>query len=347
MPSVLTVVGDTAYHRNHAQAVSEAGIPVRILRGWGGHLPDLLPQILAGDEEIVHLHWPEAICWRGSPGDDLLADMRTALQDLQAAGRRLAWTMHNIQPHAGDPDGFWGQLYQVFADEVDAVVHHSHSGAALARDRYHYETEHQVIIGHGFDASIPSSDENRQRARRSLGLPERDRLFCSIGALREDKGLQALIEFWQARSGSERLLIAGSPKPDMRELLGRAAHIPGILIWDRSVSVEELSLLGSAADALLFVHGQHHLTSGGPHLAQACGLPAILPGTTYNKEVLAGGACFLDPGDGLFRDLRAIIDGWSASVSAQLKDEMIASRASWSWAYLAKRYVDFYKALVA
>ena len=137
---------------------------------------DHVEQLLAADETIINLQWPEAMCWFGPDANDetpdveeILSAMRDALVALKKGGKTLVWTMHNLIPHAGDhEDGRWARCYQIIADNVDATIHHSHCGKDRALATYHYGRNRHAVIGHGYDSAIPWSTSNQRKRARTL-----------------------------------------------------------------------------------------------------------------------------------------------------------------------------------
>ena len=67
-------------------------------------------------------------------------------------------------------------------------------------------------LGHGYDHAITVDLAEREPMRQSLQLQEADRLFVSIGVIREDKQHLDLVQFWQSRPVHEILLLAGNAR---------------------------------------------------------------------------------------------------------------------------------------
>ena len=80
---------------------------------------------------LLHLHWPEWSPWTTS------TSTVGSSPCWSSAGIPMVWTAHNLTPHDKRPDVF-DPIYQVWADAVDAVIHHSAWGEARMRERYRF-----------------------------------------------------------------------------------------------------------------------------------------------------------------------------------------------------------------
>ena len=73
--------------------VRKAGIEVLDFMPRLGRLPQV---------DVVHVHWPEQICWRGRSRLGLVMDagrVVRGLRRLKAGGAKIALTAHNVRPH--------------------------------------------------------------------------------------------------------------------------------------------------------------------------------------------------------------------------------------------------------
>ncbi len=102
--------------------------------------------------DIFHLHFVEGL------GLDL--EKTTALiAQLKAAHIKIVWTAHDLTPHSKQHDWF-DPIFSAWAGAVDGVIHHSHFGETLLRQRYAFgpDTVHTVIAN------------RRQREHAGIGL---------------------------------------------------------------------------------------------------------------------------------------------------------------------------------
>ena len=135
------------------------------------------------------------------------------------AERRIpvVWTAHNLTPHDKRPDVF-DPIYQVWAEAVDAVIHHSAWGEARMRERYRFpESTRHVVIPHGhFGAPVrgggrPPAGRDRGRAGAAARAGRRIGL---LGAPRAEKQVQAFLDGFAASDRDDLQLVCWSLGPD-------------------------------------------------------------------------------------------------------------------------------------
>jgi glycosyltransferase involved in cell wall biosynthesis len=173
--------------------------------------------------QVVHLHW---VFYFALPGSRRFPVLRQVVEwwftlwlgVVHRCGMRLAWTAHNVLPHA-----------QVFADDVAArrsLVEHSdvvfvHSHATLgALTELGAKPRRSLAIRHGPMGSGPVS----LRAPGTSGLR---RQFLFFGNVTEYKGIDELLEAYAElpAEANSQLTIAGQcndPDPGRR---GSATHV--------------------------------------------------------------------------------------------------------------------------
>jgi glycosyltransferase involved in cell wall biosynthesis len=121
--------------------------------------------------------------------------------------------------------------------------------------------------------------ENRETARKKLGIGETERVWLYLGTLRPYKGVEALMDAFGKLAGpGSVLLIAGNPwnKAYSEELLQKAKGNPGIRIFAKSIPDGELQTFFGAAD-LVVLPFRHVLNSGSVLLAMGFGKAVVAP----------------------------------------------------------------------
>ena len=100
---------------------------------------------------------------------------------------------------------------------------------------------------------------------------------------------------------------------------------------------------------MIFNHGQHHLTSGGPHLAQACLVTPIVPDVPYNREVLGAVGVFVDDTPDYWSALAVTLDDWTEQMGASdrqgVMDAMRLQREPWSWQAIGRGFARWIETL--
>lgn len=92
---------------------------------------------------------------------------------------------------------------------------------------------------------------DRQVAREKLGLDSGGRVICCAGVINTRKGADTLVEAFdlaQLRPG-DRLLLAGKLSDEIAEMVQQRAN-PAIVVFDRYITEDELSLALCAADLI-------------------------------------------------------------------------------------------------
>ncbi len=234
------------------------------------------------DFQVVHFHWP-SYCYYKAPDTWLnwarLVKFGVALLALRIAGKKIAWTAHNLYPHDGGAlrvhrAGRW--LLRVLAHRV--FVHGASAQDTVVR-QLGIDRGKTVLIEQGNYVGYYSNTCSRAEARMRLGLPADATVFCFVGQCRPYKNLEHLIASFQSLEGSAHLLIAGKFLTDeyragIEALIAKRPeriHLHGRFIRD-----DEMQLFLNAGDCMVLPYSEI-LTSGAAMLALSFGLPVIAP----------------------------------------------------------------------
>ncbi|HPU39253.1 MAG TPA: glycosyltransferase [Microthrixaceae bacterium] len=256
---------------------------VQELRCPWGPLAD--PAVDPGAVDLLHLHWPEWLAF------DDLDSHRAIVADVRARRVPVVWTAHNLTPHEKQPE-IYDPIYELWAANVDAVIHHSRAGMQqfLARYRTRPETRH-VVIPHGhFGATwadhLPIS---RAEAEAALGLSSTALRIGLVGAPRSEK---LVSEFLRG--------VAASTRADIEVVcwsLDRTDEVPDddrIAIAERyeMVRPDVYALRLAACDVLAmpFDPDGEMLATGTVFDAIGLGLPVLRSDWEFLTEVLGDAA---------------------------------------------------------
>lgn len=295
--------------------LTAAGAEVRLA-------PRLGPAELTGNQrpDVIHLHWldrydlPPAFAIKslsgardwprralrrlgvGSANARVVYQFRRWLRlrrffgylaRFRCQGGRVAFTVHNLQPHdeAGLVDR-WGVAEIVrLADVIHA---HDASTAAALRDRF--GAQRVVVVPHGHYLAAYPNEIGRAAARARLGLPDDAFVFVCLGLLRPYKGLEELLPAFRMLPGAgSRLLLAGEPGVAgyAEKLMALAAGDARIRLDPRLVPAEEVQVYLNAADVAVLPYRQI-TTSGAALLAFSFGLPIVAPAIGAFPGLIAG-----------------------------------------------------------
>ncbi len=278
--------------------------------------------------DVFHLHWPEWLTGVDARRARAVADA------VAAAGVPIVWTQHNLAPHAA-PDET--ELYQVWAERADAVVHHSEWGRAevTARYRFRPDARHAVIPhGHWGPLTGPSATDPGARAaaradaEAELGLEPCHLRIGLVGAPRPGKDTTLVLEgFAACRRGDLQLLVLSGHGEDVPD-------DPRITALDyEQVPRETYDRRLAAVDVLaLPLGGGTYLTSGQPADAVAAGIPALVSEWPYLTEVLGDAAI---PYGRTATDLTATLDALDDATVARAARASAGRRAALDWDVIA------------
>lgn len=257
----------------------------------------LTPAHLIGPDrpDVIHLHWiegydrgaaPQSLALarlaRLGPARDLLrwrqlAALLDALARFQAAGGRVVYTAHNLDPHEASA---WPERRALRRILRAADLVHAHDAATAAELAARFGRRAGVaVIPHGHYLSAYPNAIGRAEARERLNLPEDAFVYACLGLLRPYKGLEELIPAFRGLTEDRaRLLIAGKAH-DARY----AEHLAGLIRGDTRIRFEprfipgdELQAYFNAADMAALPYRQI-TTSGAAMMAFSFGAPVLAP----------------------------------------------------------------------
>jgi glycosyltransferase involved in cell wall biosynthesis len=250
--------------------------------------PQRTPDAFLDEIDLFHLHWPE---WTSHD-----ADAHRALIDrLREHQVRILWTQHNLVPHSRDPK--LRELYDLWAEAADGVIHHSHWGEQRVRGVYAFRPDaiHRVIphphFGHPGAPSTTDAPERRSAQRadveRELGLRPCAIRLGVVGAPRPEKDVQLVLDAFAACGRQDLGLLVLSLAGDERvpvdaRIASRAYEMVSREIYDRRLC---------AIDALVFpIKEGELLTTGVVGDAIGAGLPSLISDWPFLRETLGDAA---------------------------------------------------------
>ena len=349
--------------------LAAAGADVRLA-------PQLDPADLAPDRrpDVIHLHWlerydlPQLIVAAGLRGaaDRPRRALRRALERaanlpavyqarrrlrlrrlfaqltaFQADGGRVAFTVHNLDPHE-DPGAAdrWAMTRMLRQADVLHVHDASTAEAIAARDGRRAGV---AIVPHGHYLTSYPNTIGRAAARSRLGLPADAFVYVCLGLMRPYKGLEGLLPAFRALPAADvHLLLAGQPGSPayLAALTDLAGGDPRIHLVPQYVPAEEVQIYLNAADICVLPYRQI-TTSGAALLMFSFGLPVLAPALGAFPNLIAGRRGLLyDPAapDGL---ARALAQARGLELQG-VRDEILAWVAQFDWGEIGRELVAAY-----
>ncbi len=277
------------YQELLAVALNQRGVRARLEEGRGARLSIVRAWLRAGAPRVLHLHWTHHFLERGGGLGALEARTFLAQLDvLRALGVRVVWTLHNLEGHESD-DGSGGvdaatryRRHRALVQRCHTVIAHCSAAVHLASAAYGLgpaERSRFRVIPHGSYEGVYPDWLDRGPAKERLKLGADTTVFLALGAIRDYKGLDALVRAFRGLDApAARLVIAGKPrgKPIVEQLQRLAGGDPRIRLRFGRVPDEEIATHLRAADVAVLPYARI-LTSGSAALAMGFGVPVIAP----------------------------------------------------------------------
>lgn len=303
---------DNPYQALLSDSMFSKGVQVEFPQGYRRIFPvwRALKQS-AGSFHLLHLHWTNPYL----KGNTFVVKLVYALKFLtdiwlvKLSGVRIVWTVHNIVSHESRFPGLECWIHQRLAKSCDhIIVHHKN---ACEQVLYHYRADYKKvsIIPHGHYRAAYGRAIDQITARQQLGLPLNGNLYLTFGMLRPYKGIESLLQAWQAvQFHQSTLLIAGQPRDEAygQTLSTAVSEINNVALHDRFIKDEDISAYFSAADVVILPF-QQVSTSGSLLLAMSYNTPAIVPCLGGIAETLGDADWLLyefEDEDGLLRAIK-------------------------------------------
>lgn len=286
---ILPHLRSNPYQELLARALADRGIRARLADGRGRRLSIVRAWLRTGAPRVLHLHWTHHHLERGGPMGAVEARTFLAQLDvLRALGVRIVWTLHNLEGHEADEGetavdqetrlarhrALVGRCHTVIA-HCGAAVHLASAAYGLGRE----ERSRFRVIPHGSYHDVYPDRLDRRTARERLKLGADTTVFLALGAIRDYKGLDALVKAFRRLDAPEaRLVIAGKPRgrPIAEQLQRLAGDDARIRLRFGRIPDDEIATHLRAADVAVLPYARI-LTSGSAILAMGFGVPVIAP----------------------------------------------------------------------
>lgn len=248
------------------------------------------PRRLRRGIDVLHIHWPEQVFWKGGSRKRMILRSVTtllALARLRLRGVTLVWMVHNARPH--DLAGFRARLWPMIGGVLPRLVHAymtlSPATVPIVTATYPALARKPFAVARQ-PAYPPVAAPGLPDMRAAAGVPPGGRLLAMIGFLRPYKGAEELIAAFKAAEDPDgRLLIAGKASAAYAQRLavlaegdGRITILPGLL------SDDALAAATLAADWMVLPL-RTYLHSGSMIHALSMGRPVLTPRQPFAEEL--------------------------------------------------------------
>lgn len=162
--------------------------------------------------------------------------------------KKIIWTAHNVVPHESNAFlKFYSYLIYRLSSSI--IVHSEYSKDKLLKLKI--PGKKIQIISHGI--YINEKNVPREKAKKSLGLNENDKIILFFGVIRKYKGLEYLIKaFKLLKNQSYKLIIAGKPiNPDETQIKKMVSNERNIFLRLYYIPDDDRDILFSASDVVV------------------------------------------------------------------------------------------------
>lgn len=231
--------------------------------------------------DVIHLHWPSGLYESGTLEASLArgAEMMDALILARSMGCRIVWTMHNLYPHDSATHKLDHLLRLAITSIASAVIVHCEHARQLLKRVFHRENG-VFTAPHGHFQAPYRNDLSIPNARRVLGLEDHHFAFLFFGTVRENKGVDHLLDVFRALPGDHlRLIFAARVCSDYAvRLVARSRELDARLIpyETERFANDEFQGFYNAADVAVFPFTDI-LTSGSAITALGFYCPVVVP----------------------------------------------------------------------
>jgi len=317
-------------------ALEKLGVPVVPFVGGRWLLTHALPAAT-----YVHLQFPSFFYSGGRPHTVLAQFARfiALLLLIRARRGKLLWTAHNLFPHERTSvrgiDRLGRRLVIGLSHRVFA--HGRHAAEVLTRTFPRVEPK-LTLIEHGNWMDRYPNIRSRHEARDRLGLAAGAHVFLFIGACKEYKNVDGLIDTFRGLDIDSCLLIAGQFRNAdyLRKITALASGDPRIRLLPRYIADDEIQDFLNAADCVVLPY-RDILTSGSGMLPLSFGRPVVSVRMGHLRDIVNEDVGILfDPAepDGL---RRALLDARQRHFD---EGRILAHARRFSWERSARAFID-------
>lgn len=270
-----------------------AGIFADSLAASGCEVQDVVdPAEVNERPDILHIHWPEQVFWRGGGRIRKLfhaVEVLRAISQMRTRGTKVVWMVHNLRPHdlKGPKRLMWPSVERQILRSCDAFMTLSPSTIDVVRHELpQLEPKPAVAALHPLYprmADVP----DQAVCREMLSLPAKGRVFALLGLIRPYKGTESLISAFTGMNDPDaRLLISGrADTPEYGEQIkAMAAADPRITANLEFLSDRDFAVCLTAADVLVLPY-TGYLHSGAFAHALSYARPVITPSGPFANDM--------------------------------------------------------------
>ena len=297
---------------------------------------------------VLHLHWLAPYI-KGQTWLMRLIYSLKILMDLwltRLKGVTIIWTIHNHLTHDCPFPELELWLRKKLTQIADKIIVHNHATLKQLQEAWKLKLDNVTVIPHGHYRDVYQPPIAQSAARKLLNLPLDGYLYLNLGMIRPYKGLENLLQVWQANQAifqAHTLLIAGKFLDSAygKKITALISKTEQAILQANFIQSDRMHLYFSAADVVVLPF-TNILTSGSLILAMSYDKPIIAPSQGSIQETLKGADNLLyDPSDrqGLAKALKI-----STHIDLQqLSNQVRLASDRLDWDKIARQTVRLYQ----
>lgn len=260
------------------------------------------------------------------------------------------YTAHNTMPHSKENSSFFKLIYRVVYSVPNIILVNTDRAKEELVSQFKVSAAKIKTISIGLNEEMPITELSREQARLQLNLKRNDQAILFFGKIDSYKGLDILIEAFEASCApSRKLVIAGTYrtndyKEKIQEQIRLSAFRSQIIIREEMIPNEEVEIYFKACDVLCLPY-RNIYQSGLVFLAPRFGIPIIASDVGSMREyvpVEAGLLCEKENAESL---ASAIRDFFGRPRRFD-RDALIKRGEQFSWKSICRRIKCLYQGSV-
>ena len=340
---------DNPYQEELAASLSNFGVTVIGGIGFSNFSLTLsLVKIISKNWKpaILHIHWLDPYMYDKSRFIRILKSIIFVIDILiiKLLGIAIVWTVHNLRMHDSKFFKLEFAIISFFVRLCNGIIVHTNSAFDNVITHYDVSPDLISVIPHGNYITRYKNNTSRTDARIKLKIRENEHVFLFFGKIRPYKGVEKLIEKFNAIDQKNmKLIIAGKAvNPDIAFNVKKMCQdSQNILPVTSFIPDDEIQIFMNAADVVVLPY-KKIFTSGTVLLAMSFGKAIIAPSTGSLPDILDVNGSFLYDS----QDSSGLKNAMEKSLNHDLKamgDYNFEKAKTYDWHTIAEKTYSFYR----